>query len=159
MDLPFLNAYLDSIGGPSFAKGCNFAAAGSTIAPTTGSVSPFSFGIQVAQFLRSKQRVLELLAKGTVSFWATFLILNCDFAVRYDKLFCYFVGKKVKKYIPSADFFNKALYMFDIGQNDLAIAFRSQSEDQVLASIPNFLSEFEAGLKVVKMFFNVKVFK
>lgn len=65
MELPFLNAYLDSIGTPSFRKGCNFAAAGSTILPATAtSVSPFSFGVQVSQFLRFKARVLELLAKG-----------------------------------------------------------------------------------------------
>lgn len=65
MDLPFLNAYLDSIGVPSFRKGCNFAAAGSTTLPATAtSVSPFSFGLQVSQFLRFKARVLELLAKG-----------------------------------------------------------------------------------------------
>lgn len=65
MDLPFLNAYLDSIGLPNFRKGCNFAAAGSTIRPPTPtSVSPFSFGVQVAQFLRFKARVLELLSKG-----------------------------------------------------------------------------------------------
>ena len=64
MDLPFLNPYLESIGIPSFKKGCNFAAAGSTILPATASsVSPFSFGIQVAQFLRFKDRVLDLLAK------------------------------------------------------------------------------------------------
>ena len=66
MDLPFLNAYLDSIGTPSFRKGCNFAAAGSTILPPTGhAVSPFPFGVQVAQFVRFKARVLELLAKGS----------------------------------------------------------------------------------------------
>lgn len=65
MDLPFLNAYLDSIGLPSFHKGCNFAAAGSTIQPANAqSVSPFSFGVQVAQFVRFKAQVLELLAKG-----------------------------------------------------------------------------------------------
>lgn len=65
MNLPFLNAYLDSIGIPSFRKGCNFAAAGSTIQPATANaVSPFYFGIQVAQFVRFKARVLELLAKG-----------------------------------------------------------------------------------------------
>ncbi len=65
MDLPFLNAYLDSIGAPNFRKGCNFAAAGSTIRPATPtSVSPFSFGVQVSQFLRFKARVLDLLAKG-----------------------------------------------------------------------------------------------
>ncbi|XP_038998934.1 GDSL esterase/lipase At1g54790-like [Hibiscus syriacus] len=65
MDLPFLNAYLDSISTPSFHKGCNFAAAGSTIEPPTAqAVSPFSFRVQVAQFVRFKARVLRLLAKG-----------------------------------------------------------------------------------------------
>lgn len=64
MDLPFLNAYLDAIGAPSFKKGCNFAVAGSAILPATASsVSPFSFGIQLAQFLRFKARVLEIQAK------------------------------------------------------------------------------------------------
>lgn len=67
MDLPFLNPYLDSIGAPTFRKGSNFAAAGSTILPpSANAVSPFSFGIQVAQFLRFKNRVLELLEKGTL---------------------------------------------------------------------------------------------
>nr|GLL37241.1 GDSL esterase/lipase At1g54790 [Ipomoea trifida] len=118
MDLPFLNPYLDSIGIPSFRKGCNFAAAGSTILPATpSSVSPFSFGIQVAQFLRFKARVLEIQAK------------------------------KHDKYVPDEDFFQKGLYMFDIGQNDLAGAFYSKTLDQILASIPTILSEFESGIK------------
>lgn len=65
MDLPFLNSYLDSVAAPSFKKGANFAAAGSTILPATASsVSPFSFGIQVAQFLRFKNRVSEIQAKS-----------------------------------------------------------------------------------------------
>ncbi|XP_031276496.1 GDSL esterase/lipase At1g54790 isoform X2 [Pistacia vera] len=120
MDLPFLNAYLDSIGAPSFQKGCNFAAAGSTILPANPtSVSPFSFGIQVNQFLRFKRRVLELLAKG----------------------------KKLNKFIPSEDYFRKGLYMFDIGQNDLAGAFYSKTLDQIVASIPTILVEFETGIK------------
>ncbi|KAK1559182.1 hypothetical protein Q3G72_011567 [Acer saccharum] len=120
MDLPFLNAYLDSIGIPSFRKGCNFAAAGSTILPATAtSVSPFSFGIQVSQFLRFKSQVLELLAKG----------------------------KKLAKYLPAEDYFQKGLYMFDIGQNDLAGAFYSKTFDQIVASIPTVLLEFENGLK------------
>ncbi|KAI9185638.1 hypothetical protein LWI28_009047 [Acer negundo] len=120
MDLPFLNAYLDSIGIPSFRNGCNFAAAGSSILPATAtSVSPFSIGIQVSQFLRFKSRVLELLAKG----------------------------KKLVKYLPAEDYFQKGLYMFDIGQNDLAGAFYSKTFDQVVASIPTILLEFENGLK------------
>ncbi|XP_008246516.1 PREDICTED: GDSL esterase/lipase At1g54790 isoform X1 [Prunus mume] len=120
MELPFLNAYLDSVGLPSFKKGCNFAAAGSTILPATAtSICPFSFGIQVNQFLRFKARVLELLAKG----------------------------KNFSKYLPTEDFFSKGLYMFDIGQNDLAGAFYSKTLDQILASIPTILLEFETGLK------------
>lgn len=62
MDLPFLNAYLESVGIPNFRRGCNFAAAASTILPAGQySLSPFSFGIQVVQFFRFKARVLQLL--------------------------------------------------------------------------------------------------
>ncbi|OMO62447.1 Lipase, GDSL [Corchorus capsularis] len=122
MDLPFLNAYLDSIGAPSFRKGCNFAAAGSTINPPTAqAVSPFPIGVQVAQFLRFKARVLELLAKGN----------------------------KLNKYLPAEDYFQKALYMFDIGQNDLAGSFYSKTFDQVLAYIPAVLTEFENAIKTL----------
>ncbi|XP_062178229.1 GDSL esterase/lipase At1g54790 isoform X2 [Alnus glutinosa] len=120
MDKPFLNAYLDSIGLPNFRRGCNFASAGSTILPASPtSVSPFSFGLQVAQFLRFKARALELLAQN----------------------------KKLKRYLPAEDNFEKALYMFDIGQNDLAGAFYSKSLDQILGSIPTILGEFENGIK------------
>ncbi|XP_074292766.1 GDSL esterase/lipase At1g54790-like [Silene latifolia] len=119
MDLPFLNAYLDSVGAPMFRRGSNFAAAGSTILPATAtSVSPFSFGIQVVQFLRFKNKVQDLSK-----------------------------SRKFDKYIPGQDFFDKALYMFDIGQNDLAGAFYSKTLDQILASIPYILQEFETGIK------------
>ncbi|XP_030961399.1 GDSL esterase/lipase At1g54790-like [Quercus robur] len=121
MDLPFLNAYLDSIGTPNFRKGCNFAAAASAIRPITGSASPFSLGIQVAQFQRLKARVLELelLPKG----------------------------KKLGKHLPKKDYFEKGLYTFDIGQNDIASAFFSKSLDEIIASIPEILAEFETGIQ------------
>ncbi|WCJ43193.1 GDSL-like Lipase/Acylhydrolase superfamily protein [Euphorbia peplus] len=120
MDLPFLNPYLESLGLPNFRKGCNFAAAGSRILPATASsVSPFSIGVQVNQFFRFKARALELAAKG----------------------------KKFDKYLPAEDFFGKGLYMFDIGQNDLAGAFYSQTFDQIVGSIPTILVEFENGIK------------
>ncbi|XP_077243512.1 GDSL-like Lipase/Acylhydrolase superfamily protein isoform X2 [Tasmannia lanceolata] len=103
MNLPFLNSYLDSVGSPNFRRGCNFAVAASTILPATASsISPFSFGIQVAQFFRFKARVLELL------------------------------GGKIDRILPREDYFKQGLYMFDIGQNDLAGAFYSKSEDQKL---------------------------
>ncbi|KAJ6729288.1 ZINC FINGER FYVE DOMAIN CONTAINING PROTEIN [Salix viminalis] len=120
MGRPFLNPYLDSVGAPDFQKGCNFAAGGSTILPANAaSTSPFSFGVQVAQFVRFKDRVLKLLAKG----------------------------KKSQKYLPLEDYFNQGLYMFDMGQNDIDGAFNSKSEDQVISSFPAILSEFEAGIK------------
>ncbi|KAL1802329.1 hypothetical protein ACET3Z_030976 [Daucus carota] len=120
MDMPFLNAYLDAIGMPNFKKGCNFAVAGSTILPATeSSVSPFSFAVQVAQFVRFKARVLEIQMKT----------------------------RKLNKYLPTADSFQKGLYMVDIGQNDLAGGFYSKPLDQVLGSIPTILSEFESGIQ------------
>ncbi|KAK2983038.1 hypothetical protein RJ640_028535 [Escallonia rubra] len=120
MDLPFLNPYLDAIGAPSFAQGCNFALFGCTILPATAtSPTPYSFGQQVAQFFRFKARVLILQA----------------------------TTKSLDKYLPADDYFEKGLYMFDIGQNDLTIAFNHSSFDQVLAFIPRILSDFEVGVK------------
>ncbi|KAL3516147.1 hypothetical protein ACH5RR_023049 [Cinchona calisaya] len=122
MDLPYLNPYLDSIDAPSFKKGCDFAVAASTILPATANaVSPFSFGIQVAQFIRFKNRVLDLQPKG----------------------------RKSDKYIPTVEVFQKGLYTFDIGQNDVAGAFYSKTYDQVIASIPTILAEFEAGIETL----------
>lgn len=57
-------------------------------------------------------------------------------------------GEKFDKYLPTQDDFEKGLYMFDIGQNDLAGAFYSKTLDQILASIPTILSEFQTGIKV-----------
>ncbi|XP_047310695.1 GDSL esterase/lipase At1g54790 [Impatiens glandulifera] len=120
MNLPFLNPYLEAIGAPVFKKGCNFAVAGSTIMPATAnSVSPFSFKVQVAQFLRFKDRVNDIQTKS----------------------------KKFDKYLPADEYFQKGLYMFDIGQNDLAGAFYSKSLDQILASIPTIMEEFGNEIK------------
>ncbi|XP_024017422.1 GDSL esterase/lipase At1g54790-like [Morus notabilis] len=120
MGLPFLNPYLDSVGAPSFQKGCNFATGGSTILPANeASLSPFSFGIQVSEFVRFRARVLQLLAKD----------------------------KRLSKSLPSESYFKQGLYTFDMGQNDLDGAFYSKSEDQVVALIPSIISEFETGLK------------
>ncbi|CAH9145207.1 unnamed protein product [Cuscuta epithymum] len=54
-----------------------------------------------------------------------------------------FLSRKYEKYIPAEDFFQKGLYTFDIGQNDLAGAFYSKTLDQVIASVPVILLEFE----------------
>ncbi|KAL7259463.1 hypothetical protein ACSBR1_005373 [Camellia fascicularis] len=122
MGLPFLNPYLNAIGAPSFRNGCNFAASGCTVLPATAqSVCPFSFGIQVAQFLRLKAEVLQLQLET----------------------------KELDKYLPQEDYFYEGLYMFDIGQNDFSIDFDSMSLRQVLALIQTILAEFEAGIKII----------
>ncbi|KAK4477512.1 hypothetical protein RD792_016739 [Penstemon davidsonii] len=120
MDLPFLSPYLESIGAPTFRNGCNFAAVGCTVLSATASSSnPFSFEIQVAQFLRFKAKVQDLQDKS----------------------------RKFDEYIPDQDYFQKALYMFDIGQNDLAGGFISKTLDQIIAAIPIILSKFEDGIE------------
>lgn len=63
-------------------------------------------------------------------------------------VFCILAARKLDEYIPARDDFEKALYMFDIGQNDLTGAFYSETLDQVLASIPTILLEFEGGIQV-----------
>ncbi|PAN19646.1 hypothetical protein PAHAL_3G287600 [Panicum hallii] len=120
MDIPFLNTYLDSLGTPNFRTGVNFAQAGCSVTPANPtSVSPFSFGLQIKQFFAFKNKVTKLLSKGDM----------------------------YRRYIPQEDYFSEGLYMFDIGQNDLAGQFYSKTEDQVIASIPTILLEFETGLK------------
>lgn len=44
--------------------------------------------------------------------------------------------------------FSKALYTFDIGQNDLAYGYQHSSEEQVRASIPDILDAFCEAVQV-----------
>lgn len=44
--------------------------------------------------------------------------------------------------------FSKALYTFDIGQNDLAYGYQQSSEEQVRASIPDILNTFAEAVQV-----------
>ncbi|CAI0455209.1 unnamed protein product [Linum tenue] len=52
--------------------------------------------------------------------------------------------------LPRAMEFSKALYTFDIGQNDLAYGFQHSSEEDVWKSIPDILSQFAEAVKVSK---------
>ncbi|KAM3283944.1 putative protein isoform X1 [Capsicum chacoense] len=55
--------------------------------------------------------------------------------------------RKYDKYNTAQDFFQKGLYMLDIGQNNLVGGFYSKTLDQILASISIILSNLEDGLK------------
>ncbi|WVZ11668.1 hypothetical protein V8G54_016198 [Vigna mungo] len=54
MDLPFLNACLDSLGLPNFRKGCNFATAAATILPLHLPSAPFPLGFRCLSSSDSK---------------------------------------------------------------------------------------------------------
>ncbi|KAE8660640.1 E3 Ubiquitin ligase family protein isoform 1 [Hibiscus syriacus] len=122
MELPYMNPYLESVGSPSFQTGCNFATGGDTIQPANAaSTNPFSFNLQISQFFRFKKRVLTLLSKD----------------------------KELEKYLPAEDYFNKALYMFDIGQNDIDGALYSLASDKlVLDFVSQLMSDLNYGMKV-----------
>uniref|UniRef100_A0A1J3HZD9 GDSL esterase/lipase n=1 Tax=Noccaea caerulescens TaxID=107243 RepID=A0A1J3HZD9_NOCCA len=120
IERPYLRPYLDSISPQSYRRGCNFAAAGSTIQKANAaSISPFGFGVQVSQFITFKYKVLQLIQQD----------------------------EEFERYLPSEYYFKHGLYMFDIGQNDLAGAFYNKNLDQVLALIPTILNIFQDGIK------------
>lgn len=53
--------------------------------------------------------------------------------------------------MPKEQYFSKALYTFDIGQNDLGVAFfLNKSVKEVNASVPDIVRKFSANIKVKK---------
>ncbi|XP_020236517.1 esterase-like [Cajanus cajan] len=121
--LPYISPYLDSL-GTNFSTGANFATAGSTIKPLQGQsqlkFSPFNLGIQFTQFKRFKTKTQLIRKQGGV--FATLM--------------------------PKEEYFARALYTFDIGQNDLTAGFFSNMTLQQLnASVPDIVSTFASNIK------------
>ncbi|KAL8124396.1 GDSL esterase/lipase At3g27950 [Apium graveolens] len=121
LGLPYLSPYLDSI-GTNFRHGANFATGGSSILP--GGYSPFDLDIQIAQFMQFKSRTTALYKQ--LSRNSTLLPLQ--------------------NILPRPRDFSKALYTFDIGQNDLNYGFQYTNETQVLASIPGLIAKFSQAV-------------
>ncbi|KAM0940155.1 putative alpha-L-fucosidase [Dioscorea sansibarensis] len=121
--LAYLSAYLDSL-GTNFSHGANFATSASTIMPQSvplnkGGYSPFSLQVQLSQFSQFKSRSQMISQKGGV----------------FGSL------------MPKKDYFEKALYTFDIGQNDLTdLFFSNQSADYY---IPMTMKVFSDVVKEV----------
>ncbi|XP_050374178.1 GDSL esterase/lipase At3g26430-like [Argentina anserina] len=126
LGLPFLSAYLDSVGS-NFTHGANFATAGSTIRPQNTTLqqsgfSPISVNVQYNEFYDFRPRSQVARARGGV------------FA----------------QLMPKAEDFSRALYTFDIGQNDLTAAlFLNMSVAQVKAIVPDVLDQFKQVVKWV----------
>ncbi|KAJ9166652.1 hypothetical protein P3X46_021766 [Hevea brasiliensis] len=121
---PYMSAYLDSM-GTNFSRGANFAAAGSTIRiPFSiiphGISSPFSLDVQFLQFLQFKLKSQMIRKQGGV------------FA----------------KLMPKEEYFPKALYTFDIGQNDIGDGLLSNlTIEEVIASVPDIVNRFSANIE------------
>ncbi|KAK9740584.1 hypothetical protein RND81_03G046100 [Saponaria officinalis] len=116
LNLSYLSSYLDSL-APNFTNGVNFAVSGATLLPK---FIPFALDVQARQFIRFKNRSLELLSKGS-------------------------------KGLIDEDGFAGALYMIDIGQNDLLLALYSSNVtyDQVVKMIPSFLNEIKLAVETI----------
>lgn len=125
LGLPYLSAYLNSI-APNFRHGANFATGGSTIRRQNETIfeygiSPFSLDMQIVQFDQFKTRTYELYTQAYAE---------------KDKL-------------PKPEDFSKALFTFDIGQNDLSVGFRKLSNDQLLAAIPDIVEKLASAVQNV----------
>ncbi|KAK3443223.1 hypothetical protein EUGRSUZ_B03272 [Eucalyptus grandis] len=118
--LPYLSAYLDAVGS-NFSHGANFATAGSTIRPQNTTLhqsgfSPISLDVQFNEFYEFRRRSQVARTRGGV----------------YEKL------------LPKEEVFSRALYTFDIGQNDLTAGyFLNMSTSEVKAYIPDVLGQFK----------------
>jgi hypothetical protein len=160
--LPYLSAYLDSL-GTNFSHGANFATSASTIRPPPsiipqGGFSPFYLDVQYTQFRDFKPRTQFIRQQGTrktyinlifthIFRWS--LIMKTWFTLVLFLFF--FVGGLFASLMPKEEYFSKALYTFDIGQNDLGAGFfGNMTIQQVNASVPEIINSFSKNIKVVQ---------
>ncbi|KAK8647024.1 hypothetical protein V6N13_120782 [Hibiscus sabdariffa] len=126
LGVPYLNAYLDSI-GTSFRHGANFAAGGSCIQPKCG-YGPFNLATQVSQFIHFKARATAL----------------------YNQLR---LNRKIPAHkidLPRPDDFSQAIYTLDIGHNDLAYGYlQHRPEAKIRASVPRMLNLFSQAVHLL----------
>ncbi|KAF8404089.1 hypothetical protein HHK36_008969 [Tetracentron sinense] len=126
LGLPYLSAYLDSVGS-NFSHGANFATAASTIRlPENiipgGGFSPFYLEVQYEQFMQFKSRSQIIKKQGGI----------------FTDL------------LPMEEYFSRALYTFDIGQNDLGAGFfGNMTVEEVRASVPDIVSKFSVDVKSI----------
>ncbi|KNA25712.1 hypothetical protein SOVF_003330 [Spinacia oleracea] len=122
LGLPFLSAYLDALQA-NFQHGADFAASGTTIQHVNGELfgsglNPLSLDVQLLQFEGLKERTSELYAQD-----------------------------KIKYRLSRLEDFSKALYTFDIGQNDIHHALTTTTEDEARKSIPDLVYQFPFAIK------------
>ncbi|KAF5746905.1 GDSL esterase/lipase [Tripterygium wilfordii] len=123
--LPYLSAYLNSL-GTSYGHGANFATGGSSIRRQNETIfeygiSPFSLDMQIVQFDQFRSRSGELYKEAKDA------------------------SDRAK--LPRPEDFSKALYTFDIGQNDLSVGFRKMNSDQFHAAMPDIINQLASAVQ------------
>ncbi|XP_057720175.1 GDSL esterase/lipase At5g14450-like [Arachis stenosperma] len=121
LGFPYLSAYIDSI-GTSYRHGANFAAGSSTIRRQNRTYfdggSPFTLEIQTAQFVQFKARTAKFFNQGKEN----------PYTVNF----------------PRPEEFAKAIYTFDIGQNDIALGMGHQDSQALISDmLENFLKQIK----------------
>ncbi|CAM8992278.1 unnamed protein product [Rhodiola kirilowii] len=124
LKLPYLSAYLNSIGS-DYRHGANFATGGSTIQKPNETIyqygiSPFFLGMQVSHYDQFRERTGELYKQAK--------------------------SELDRSKLPRPEDFPKALYTFDIGQNDLSMGFRAMTMDQLKQALPGIVGEFASAI-------------
>ncbi|XP_059630750.1 esterase-like [Cornus florida] len=126
LGLPFLDAYLNSL-GTNYTHGVNFATAAATITPPlfilpVGGYSPIYLDVQVGEFEQFINRSQFIKKSGGI----------------------------FKDLMPEEDSFEEALYTFDIGHNDMAMElFANWTVEEVNASIPTLINGLSNAIKDV----------
>lgn len=65
-------------------------------------------------------------------------------------------SSEVKNRLPRSEDYARALYTFDIGQNDLHAGILSMTEEQVKTYIPTIINEFASVVQVFSSSTNIK---
>lgn len=125
LDLPYLSAYLDSVGS-NFSHGANFATYASTIRPqnesfSKGGYSPISLDVQRVEYSEFLTRSQFFRKQGLY-----------------------------RNVLPEKDYSSRALYTFDIGQNDLTAGLDlGLTIDQIKAQVPDMVVQFSNVIKQI----------
>ncbi|KAL8159112.1 hypothetical protein V2J09_000649 [Rumex salicifolius] len=140
LNTKLLSPYMDSVGS-NFHNGANFAVVGSSTLPE---FLPFALNIQIMQFIHFKARSLQLGASGSPSslistFFYTFM--RCEYSIHDAILLC-------SKGPINPQGFRSALYMIDLGQNDLSNSFaKNLPYAQVIRRIPLVVAQIKYAVK------------
>ncbi|XP_045798248.1 GDSL esterase/lipase At5g14450-like isoform X1 [Trifolium pratense] len=134
LGLPMLSAYINSI-GTTYRHGVNFAAGSSTIMRQNKSYfdggSPFTLEIQIGQFIQFKSRTGKFFMKENESSFG--------------------------KHFPKPEDFSKAIYTFDIGQNDMTDVISKMGKEDSHVLISNIVELFSKQVQSL-YFFGAKTF-